>query len=276
MRASDRPLKWLVVGPVLLYAALLLFGPLAAVVTGAFAEGVGVLVRRLSAPDAVHALKLTLLLAVGATVFNAVVGVLVAHVLVRDSFRGRRFLDGLVDLPFAVSPVIAGFMIILLFGRDGWLTPLADAAGIKFVFSLPGMFLATAFVSLPFTIREVMPVLEQHGHDQEDAALTMGASPWQAFRRVTLPGIRWGILYGISLTFARAIGEFGAVLVVSGSVAGLTETSTLFIFRALDERDAVGAHGMALVLAAVSFTLLMAMEIVRRRGARQMTKGEDA
>jgi sulfate transport system permease protein len=268
-------MKWLIVGPVLLYAALLLLGPLVAVVTGAFAEGAGALVRRLSAPDAVHALQLTLLLAVGATVFNAVLGVLVAHVLVRDSFRGRRVLDGLVDLPFAVSPVIAGFMIILLFGRDGWLTPLADATGIKFVFSLPGMFLATAFVSLPFTIREVMPVLVQHGHGQEDAALTMGASPWQAFRRVTLPGIRWGVLYGISLTFARALGEFGAVLVVSGSVAGLTETSTLFIFRSLDERDAVGAHGMALILATVSFTLLMAMELVRRRGARQMTKGEE-
>jgi sulfate transport system permease protein len=275
VRASDRSRKWLIVAPVILYAGLLLIGPIGAVITGAFAEGAGALLRRLAAPDAVHALQLTLLLAVGATVFNAVLGILVAHVLVRDSFRGRRFLDGLVDLPFAVSPVIAGFMIILLFGREGWLAPLADAAGIKFVFSLPGMFLATAFVSLPFTTREVMPVLQQHGHDQEDAALTMGASPWQAFRRVTLPGIRWGVLYGISLTFARAIGEFGAVLVVSGSVAGLTETSTLFIFRSLDERDAVGAHGMALVLAAVSFTLLMAMELVRRRGARQMAKGEE-
>ena len=143
------------------------------------------------------------------------------------------------------------------------------------MFALPGMLLATTFVSLPFMIREVMPVLEQHGHDQEDAALTMGASPWQAFRRVTLPGIRWGVLYGISLTFARAIGEFGAVLVVSGSVAGLTETSTLFIFRSLDERDAVGAYGMALVLAAVSFTLLLAMEIVRRRSGGPVTKGEE-
>jgi sulfate transport system permease protein len=196
-------------------------------------------------------------------------------VLVRDRFRGRRFIDGLVDLPFAVSPVIAGFMIIVLFGREGWLTPLADAAGIKFVFSLPGMFLATAFVSLPFTTREVMPVLEQHGHDQEDAALTMGASSWQAFRRVTLPGIRWGLLYGISLTFARAIGEFGAVLVVSGSIAGLTETSTLFIFRALDERDAVAAYGMALVLAIISFTLLMAMELVRRQAAKPPARGEE-
>ena len=275
MRASDRVGKWLVVVPVVAYAALLLLGPLLAVVTGALADGVGGLVRRLMQPDALHALQLTLLLAAGATVFNAVLGVLLAHVLVRDRFRGRRFIDGLVDLPFAVSPVIAGFMIIVLFGRDGWLTPLADAAGIKFVFSLPGMFLATAFVSLPFTTREVMPVLEQHGHDQEDAALTMGASAWQAFRRVTLPGIRWGLLYGISLTFARAIGEFGAVLVVSGSIAGLTETSTLFIFRALDERDAVAAYGMALVLAIISFTLLMAMELVRRQAAKPSARGEE-
>ena len=275
MRASDRVGKWLVVVPVVAYAALLLLGPLLAVVTGALADGVGGLVRRLTQQDALHALQLTLLLAAGATIFNAVLGVLVAHVLVRDRFRGRRFIDGLVDLPFAVSPVIAGFMIIVLFGRDGWLTPLADAAGIKFVFSLPGMFLATAFVSLPFTTREVMPVLEQHGHDQEDAALTMGASAWQAFRRVTLPGIRWGLLYGISLTFARAIGEFGAVLVVSGSIAGLTETSTLFIFRSLDERDAVAAYGMALVLAIISFTLLMAMELVRRQAAKPSARGEE-
>ena len=275
MRASDRTGKWLIVVPVVAYAALLLLGPLLAVVTGALADGVGGLVRRLTQQDALHALQLTLLLAAGATVFNAVLGVLLAHVLVRDRFRGRRFIDGLVDLPFAVSPVIAGFMIIVLFGRDGWLTPLADAAGIKFVFSLPGMFLATAFVSLPFTTREVMPVLEQHGHDQEDAALTMGASSWQAFRRVTLPGIRWGLLYGISLTFARAIGEFGAVLVVSGSIAGLTETSTLFIFRALDERDAVAAYGMALVLAIISFTLLMAMELVRRQAAKPSARGEE-
>ena len=275
MRASDRLGKWLVVVPVVAYATLLLLGPLLAVVTGALADGIGGLMRRLTQQDALHALQLTLLLAAGATVFNAVLGVLVAHVLVRDRFRGRRFIDGLVDLPFAVSPVIAGFMIIVLFGRDGWLTPLADAAGIKFVFSLPGMFLATAFVSLPFTTREVMPVLEQHGHDQEDAALTMGASSWQAFRRVTLPGIRWGLLYGISLTFARAIGEFGAVLVVSGSIAGLTETSTLFIFRALDERDAVAAYGMALVLAVISFTLLMAMELVRRQAAKPSARGEE-
>ena len=275
MRASDRLGKWLVVVPVVAYATLLLLGPLLAVVTGALADGIGGLMRRLTQQDALHALQLTLLLAAGATVFNAVLGVLVAHVLVRDRFRGRRFIDGLVDLPFAVSPVIAGFMIIVLFGRDGWLTPLADAAGIKFVFSLPGMFLATAFVSLPFTTREVMPVLEQHGHDQEDAALTMGASSWQAFRRVTLPGIRWGLLYGISLTFARAIGEFGAVLVVSGSIAGLTETSTLFIFRALDERDAVAAYGMALVLAIISFTLLMAMELVRRQAAKPSARGEE-
>ena len=135
--------------------------------------------------------------------------------------------------------------------------------------------IATAFVSLPFTTREVMPVLEQHGHSQEDAALTMGASSWQAFRRVTLPGIRWGLLYGISLTFARAIGEFGAVLVVSGSIAGLTETSTLFIFRSLDERDVVAAYGMALVLALISFTLLMAMELVRRQAAKPAARGDE-
>ncbi len=269
MRASDRSMKWLIVGPVVLYATLLLLGPLVAVVTGAFAEGAGALVRRLSAPDAVHALKLTLLLAIGATVFNAVLGILVAHVLVRDSFRGRRFLDGLIDLPFAVSPVIAGFMIILLFGRDGWLTPLADAIGIKFVFSLPGMFLATAFVSLPFTIREVMPVLEQHGHDQEDAALTMGASPWQAFRRVTLPGIRWGVLYGISLTFARAIGEFGSLVLITGNLPFKTEVASVFLFGQIESDNTAGAASVSVVLLVLSFLLLLFVSWVSTRGARR-------
>lgn len=259
------PAEWALVALAILYAAVLLLGPLVALVGGAFARGVGAFFAALTSPDALHALYLTLLLAVAATVVNTVLGICAAWVLVRDDFPGRGFLNGLVDLPFAVSPVIAGFMIILLFGRNGWLTPLADALGVKVVFALPGMLLATIFVSLPFVIREVMPVLVQLGTDQESAAYTMGASPWQAFRRVTLPGIRWGVLYGISLTFARALGEFGAILVVSGSVSQLTETSTIFIFRSLDDRNEVAAYAMAVVLAGASFLLLMGMELVKKR-----------
>jgi sulfate transport system permease protein len=186
-------------------------------------------------------------------------------VLARHKFRGHRFINGLVDLPFAVSPVVAGLMLILLFGRNGWFTPLTERLGIKMVFAWPAMLIATTFVSLPFVIREVIPVLTQAGTQQENAAYTIGASGWQTFWHITLPSIRWGVLYGISLTMARALGEFGAILVVSGGVSGLTETSTLFIYRSLDDRNPVAAYAMAMVLALISFSMLMLMEFFKKR-----------
>ena len=250
---------------VVVYAGALLVGPLAAIVWGAVSHGAARIASELGSASAMHALRLTLGLSVAATLVNTVLGTCVAWVMVRDEFPGKRILNGIIDLPFAVSPVIAGFMLILLFGRNGWLTPVADAFGWKVVFALPGMLIATTFVSLPFIVREVMPVLEQIGVEPELAAYTMGASPWQTFRRVTLPGIRWGILYGVSLTFARALGEFGAILVVGGGVARLTETSTLYIYRSLDDRNEAGAFAAALVLAAVSFTVLLAMEFFKKR-----------
>lgn len=259
------PVEWVLILLVVAYAAVLLLGPLAAIAWGALSQGLGVLWEQVTSEDALSALKLTLGLALGATLINTIFGVCVAWVLVRDRFRGQRIINGLVDLPFAVSPVIAGLMVILLFGRNGWLTPLADALGIKVVFALPGMLLATTFISLPFVVREVMPVLSQIGLDQERAAYTMGATEWQAFWHITLPAIRWGLLYGVSLTFARSIGEFGAVLVVSGGVSGLTETSTLFIFRSLDDRNYVAAYSTAAVLAVISFVVLVCMELFRKR-----------
>ena len=259
------PVEWALIVIVVAYAAVLLLGPLAAIAWGALSQGLGVLWEQVTSEDALSALKLTLGLALGATLINTLFGVCVAWVLVRDRFKGQRIINGLVDLPFAVSPVIAGLMVILLFGRNGWLTPLADALGIKVVFALPGMLLATTFISLPFVVREVMPVLSQIGLDQERAAYTMGATEWQAFWHITLPAIRWGLLYGVSLTFARSIGEFGAVLVVSGGVSGLTETSTLFIFRSLDDRNYVAAYSTAAVLAAISFVVLVCMELFRKR-----------
>lgn len=252
----------------LLYASGLLLAPLIAVVWSAFGEGVAVFLQELTTPDAVTSLKLTLLVAVVATAANTLFGMCVAWVLARDDFWGKRILNGLVDLPFAVSPVIAGFMLILLFGRDGWLSTVTEALGIKVVFALPGILMATMFISFPFVVREVMPVLAQVSRDQEDAARTIGASGWQTFRRVTLPAIRWGVLYGVSLTFARAVGEIGAVLVVSGGVSRLTETSTLFILRSLDDRNYTGANAMAVVLAALSFVILMAIEFMRKRAEK--------
>lgn len=257
--------EWALVGVVVLYAAGLLLAPLLAIVLGSLAEGAGALVRELTSVDAISSFKLTLLMAVGATVINTVFGLCIAWVLVRDDFWGRRILNGLVDMPFAVSPVIAGFMLILLFGRTGWFTPLINALGIKVVFALPGILLATIFISLPFVIREVAPVLSQVNQDQEDAAFTMGATRLQTFWHVTLPAIRWGLFYGVSLTFARAVGEIGAVLVVSGGVSRLTETSTLFIFRSLDDRNYVGANAMAVALAGLSFVILMVIEFFKKR-----------
>lgn len=268
-RIRPRLGEWVVVGVALTYAVLLLFAPLAALAQGALARGIRPFLRAVSTPDALSALKLTFLLAFGATAINTVFGVAAAWLLVRDrKFPARRFVNAMVDLPFAVSPVIAGFMLIVLFGRTGWFAPLAESAGVKVLFAFPGMLIATTFISLPFVIREIMPILEQVGEEEENAAYTLGAGRFRTFWSVTLPAIRSGLQYGILLTFARAVGEVGAVLVVSGSIVGLTETATLFIFRALDERDAVGGYAMALVLAFSSFLLLMAMEAIRRRGRR--------
>jgi sulfate/thiosulfate transport system permease protein len=266
-----RVFEWVLIAIVVAYAAGLLLAPLVAIFLGAFGEGLSAVVREMTSIDAISSLKLTLVMAVGATAVNTIFGVCIAWVLVRDSFWGRRILNGLVDMPFAVSPVIAGFMLILLFGRGGWLTSLTDALGVKVVFALPGILLATIFISLPFVIREVAPVLAQVSADQEDAALTIGANRLLTFWHVTLPAIRWGLLYGVSLTFARAVGEIGAVLVVSGGVSRLTETSTLFIFRSLDDRNYVGANAMAVFLAALSFVILMVIEYFKKRTEQTQT-----
>ena len=266
-----RLVEWVLIAIVVLYAAGLLLAPLLAIFWGALAEGFGAVAREITSADAISSLKLTLIMAVSATVINTVFGLCIAWVLVRDKFWGRRILNGLVDMPFAVSPVIAGFMLILLFGRTGWLTPVTEALGIKVVFALPGILLATIFISLPFVIREVAPVLGQVSLDQENAALTIGANRLQTFWHVTLPAIRWGLLYGVSLTFARAVGEIGAVLVVSGGVSRLTETSTLFIFRSLDDRNYVGANAMAVVLAGISFAILTVIEYLKKRTERTRT-----
>jgi sulfate transport system permease protein len=267
----ERLVEYVLIAIVVLYAAGLLLAPLIAIVWGSLGEGASGFRRAITSADAVSSLKLTLIMAVGATAINTIFGLCVAWVLARDKFWGRRILNGLVDMPFAVSPVIAGFMLILLFGRTGWLTPLAEMLGIKVVFALPGILLATIFISLPFVIREVVPVLAQVSRDQEDAAFTIGASGLQTFWHVTVPAIRWGLLYGVSLTFARAVGEIGAVLVVSGGVRGSTETSTLFIFRSLDDRNYVGANAMAVVLAAISFGILLLIEFFRKRTEHTQT-----
>jgi sulfate transport system permease protein len=245
----------------------LLVLPVATLLRGAFGDGLSPFFATLLRPDVLHALGMTAKLTLLAVALNGALGTAIAYVLVRDRFAGKRLLNALVDVPFAMSPVIVGFVLLSLFGKDGLFRPLTDALGVKVAFAWPGMAIATAFVSMPFVVREVGPVLEEMGTDQEQAAYTLGASTWTTFLRVTLPGIRWGLAYGLTLTAARAIGEFGAVLIVSGGVSGSTETATSFVYRALEDRDDQGAHAVAVVLAAASIALLLVMDAFRRRRA---------
>src|SRR3954452_19041236 len=205
------------------YLALILLVPVGFVFYRAFEHGVGPAWDAVTSHQALHALERTLLMAAIAVPANTVFGVILALALVRHRFPGRGLVNAIVDLPLALSPVVVGLALYLLYGTGGWLSGLADH-GIKVLFALPGMVLATIFVSLPFVVREVIPVLREVGTDQEQAAETLGASPWQSFWRITLPSIRWGIAYGVVLTTARALGEFGAVSVVSGHVVGQTQT----------------------------------------------------
>jgi sulfate/thiosulfate transport system permease protein len=255
----------LLIGIVAAYAALLILAPLTALVAGALAKGIGASLKALSDPAVFSAFLLTLKIAFITVAVHGLFGTLLAWVLVRYRFRGHWLLNGVIDLPFAVSPVVVGYMLLLLFGRTGVLAPVLEALNIKIAFAVPGMILATLFVTLPFMAREVMPVLEAFGVEQEQAAATLGASGWQTFWMVTFPALRWGFIYGVILTFARALGEFGAVLIVGGGIQGRTETLTLFIYRALDERQYVGAYSAALVLGLLSLILVVGTELLRKR-----------
>jgi len=257
--------RFLAIGIVAAYLAVLVVAPVAALVTRTFARGLGAVAAALAHPDLLLAFWRTLLIALITVAVHTVLGTTVAWMLVRYRPRGGRVINGLIDLPFAVSPVVAGYMLFLIFGARSPLAPLLNALGIKVAFALPGMILATLFVTFPFMIRELMPVLAAFGTDQEQAAATCGATGWQTFWRVTLPALRWGFIYGVTLTFARALGEFGAVLVVGGALQGRTETATLFAFRALEERQYIAAYATAVVLGLVSAALMMGTDIVRRR-----------
>lgn len=247
------------------YVALLLLLPLIGIVLRAFEPGLSIVGETLSRPEVRHAFLLTGIITLITIVVTTVFGLVVAWVLVRQRFVGRSLLNAIVDLPFALSPVTVGLAAVLLFGTGGWFTDVFGARGIQILFALPSMVLVTIFICIPFTIRELVPVLEEFGLDEEDAARTLGASIWQTFHRVTVPNIRWALLYGIALTTARSIGEIGAVLIVSGTIAGLTETATIYIFTALEERLIAEAHVVALILALTSICLLVAIEWLHRR-----------
>lgn len=253
------------VAGVLLYLAVVLVGPMIALGIETGEVGFGAALVAATSPDALEALRMSLVLVFIALTVNAVVGTLGAIALVRHRFIGRGLVSALCDLPLAVSPVMIGLAFLLLVGRGGALSPLLDALGLKVVFSFPGLVVATLFVTLPYTVREVAYVLEEIGTSEEEAATTLGASPWQTFWRVTLPNIRVALGYGLLMTTARTLGEFGAVLVLGGSISGQTQTATTFIHDAIEERQLAGAYGMAIILALLSVALLLSLEWAKAR-----------
>jgi sulfate/thiosulfate transport system permease protein len=252
----------------LTYLALLLVAPVGLIFYRTFERGIGAAWDSVTTPEAQHAFWLTLVMVVVAVPLNTVFGVATALLLERREFRGRSVLGSLIDLPFAVSPVVVGLALILVYGRTGWFGDWFAENGIRIIFSTPGMVLATLFVCLPFVVREVQPVLREIGTEQEEAARTLGASPAQTFWRITLPAIRWGVGYGVVLSTARALGEFGAVSVVSGKLSGQTETATLLVENRFQRFDETGAYAASVVLALLALATLLAMSAIKPKEAQ--------
>ncbi|HMR50732.1 MAG TPA: sulfate ABC transporter permease subunit CysW [Arachnia sp.] len=248
----------------LIYVAVLLAFPIVTILWRTFQPGLGEFWASIQTPAAISALNLSLLIVAVVVPLNVIFGVVTALVLVRGRFPGRRLLSGIVDLPFAVSPIVVGVALIMLWGVDGWFGGL-ETLGLRVIFGLPGMIIATLFVTLPFVVREVEPVLREIGTEQEQAAATLGASPWQTFLRITLPAIRWGLTYGVVLTAARALGEFGAVIMVSSGFPGVSQTLTLLVHsRYIDDHNTYGAYAAATLLMMIALVILLAMTVIER------------
>jgi sulfate transport system permease protein len=247
------------------YLTFILLIPAINVFAEAFSKGIGAFLGQLTKPNFLHAAKLTLFLALITVPVNTVFGLCAAWAIARRKFPGRALILSIIDLPFSISPVVAGLMIVLLYGRNGWFGPWLQATDIKIIFAFPGMVLATAFICMPFVAREVIPVLEEAGFEQEEAARTLGAQDWQIFWRVTLPNIRWGLLYGVILTNARAMGEFGAVAVVSGNIAGKTQPLPLFVEEAYKQYETQAAYSAAVLLTLLAVVTLIVKEILERK-----------
>ena len=261
---EPRPLQWLLIGIALLFLAVMLVIPLAAVFAEALKGGWRLYLASLSDPEALSAIKLTLLTAAIVVPVNAVLGVAMAWLLTRFDFRGKQLLTTLLDLPFSVSPVVAGLMFVLLFGAHTALGGWLEAQGIQIIFAIPGIILATLFVTFPFVAREIIPLMQAQGDSEEQAALILGASGWQMFWRVTLPNIKWALLYGIILTNARAMGEFGAVSVVSGHIRGETNTIPLLVEIFYNEYNFVGAFALSSILALLAIATLAIQDILTK------------
>jgi sulfate transport system permease protein len=266
--ARSRKSPRLLILLVILYVAFLVLAPITALVAGAFQNGLPAVATALSSAQLWQSFVLSLQIAVAVVVIQGILGTITAWVIVRHNFRGKSFYNGIIDIPFALSPVVVGYMLLLIFGRNGALYPLLDAIDLQVAFAVPGIFLATLFVSLPFMIREMIPVIENLDRAQELAASTLGAGRWTTFWRVIFPGLRTALFYGVALTMARAMGEFGAGLVVGGGVQGRTATTTLYIYHALEERQYVEAYTAAILLGLGSVFIVSLADWIRHRSQR--------
>lgn len=266
---QDSPwVKYGLIGLTLAFCTLFLILPLAVVLTEASAKGFAAYGQALLEPDTVSAIRLTLLTALITVPLNTVFGISAAWLITRFKFPGRSFLTTLIDLPFSVSPVISGLVFVLVFGAQGWLGSWVSAHDMKVIFAVPGIVLATLFVTFPFVARELIPLMQEIGKEEEEAALSLGASGWQTFLRITLPNIKWGLLYGVLLCNARAMGEFGAVSVVSGHIRGLTNTLPLHVEANYNEYNFTGAFASASILAALALVTLVLKTLLEWRQAQ--------
>ncbi|MDO4247377.1 MAG: sulfate ABC transporter permease subunit CysW [Neisseria sp.] len=271
---EPRSLQWLLIGVALLFLLVMLVIPLAAVFFEALKGGWELYVASLVDAEAQSAIRLTLITAAIVVPVNAVLGIAMAWLLTRFDFRGKQMLTTLLDLPFSVSPVVAGLMFVLLFGAHTALGGWLESQGIQIIFAVPGIILATLFVTFPFVARELIPLMQSQGDSEEQAALILGASGWQMFWRVTLPNIKWALIYGIILTNARAMGEFGAVSVVSGHIRGETNTIPLLVEILYNEYQFVGAFALSSILALLAIATLVLQDIVTRIQARKLAAAE--
>ena len=263
MSEASRLHRFSLRGVALIYLFVLLIAPVGLIFYKTFENGVGPPLEAITSPDGLHAFWLTIVCVGIAVPLNTLFGVITAIVMVRHKFRGKALLNSVIDLPFAISPVVIGLALILIYGRDGWFGGTLEDLGVQVIFSVPGMVLATIFVSLPFVVREVVPVLREIGTDQEQAAATLGAGSFQTFRRITFPAIRWAVAYGVVLTTARALGEYGAVTVVSGRIVGETQTMTIHVEERFQSFDLVGAYAASVVLAMLAIAVLLLMTLFK-------------
>lgn len=266
--SEPRWLQWILIGVAVGYLFLLLFVPLITVFAGALEQGFKAYWGSFADADTLFAIRLTLIIAAISVPLNLTFGVAASWAIAKFDFPGKQILTTLIDLPFAVSPVVSGLIFVLMFGKQGWFGPWLDAHDIKVIFAIPGIVLATIFITFPMVARELIPLMEEQGKEEEEAARTLGASGWQIFRLVTLPNIKWGVLYGVILTNARAMGEFGAVSVVSGHIRGLTTTLPLQVEILYNEYNYVQAFAAASLLCFLALLTLAAKAVVEKRVAK--------